>query len=268
MSTMSPTGVNDVAIRLDEYSIAIPSTLPAGPTRLTATNVGKEEHHMTLVRLADGQTFESLIAALTKDPAEAISEFELVPGPQSVAPGGTQAVQLDLQPGHYVALCVIPDSTGTPHAAKGMIAQFEVTGTMPAGGSAVPTEQGFRLEEYKVLAPAKVPLHGVVRVENIGSITHELALYRLAAGQAYDDAVAALLASGGSLALIPSGGVTAISVKQAAGLVLDLTPGTYVMVCFLPTLQHSDHLHQGMYARLDVAADGTVTATPGTAMAG
>ncbi len=257
----SAATVNVVPVSLADYRIEVPAEIPAGPTRFVATNVGREEHHMTLVRLAEGQTFAALIADLVADPVVALGKYELVPGPQSVGPGGTQAIDVDLQPGAYVALCVIPDAAGVPHAAKGMITQFTVTGS-PAAATAVPDGPAIHLEEYRFVADPGLTTGRVVRVENVGGASHEIAFYRVDDGATVDQVIAAMLNPAGAPALprgTPSGGVTAMSPKHAAGLVLTLRPGAYVAVCFLPTSDKSDHLHKGMLASVTVAADGALT---------
>jgi hypothetical protein len=41
--------------------------------------------------------------------------------------GGSQTIDLELEPGRYAVLCFVPDREGgPPHAFKGMISEVEV----------------------------------------------------------------------------------------------------------------------------------------------
>lgn len=57
-----------------------------------------------------------------------ISQLDLVFDSSPLSSGMTNWLQLDLEPGHYVALCFFPDrATGMPHALLGAIKVFTVT---------------------------------------------------------------------------------------------------------------------------------------------
>lgn len=253
----SAVPVNTVTVTMADYSFDLPAEVPAGPTRWVGVNAGAEEHHMTIVRFAEGQTLDGLFGDFLADPTATLNKYEFVPGPQAVAPGGVEAIDADLEPGSYVAVCVIPDAQGVPHAAKGMVKPFTVTGEAAAAStvSAVPAAPGIQLEEYKIVVPDSI-LPGVMRIENIGSIAHEAAIYRVKNGATFEQAKAVLLdpaSAQGQLPYLPAGGVTAISPHKAAGLVLALQPGTYAFVCFLPiTSKNTDHLHEGMIAEVRI----------------
>ena len=50
-----------------------------------------------------------------------------VGGPNSPMPGGESSATLDLEPGNYVLVCVIPAMTdGQPHFMKGMVKEIIV----------------------------------------------------------------------------------------------------------------------------------------------
>jgi uncharacterized cupredoxin-like copper-binding protein len=244
---------NEVPIALNDYSIAVPSKLTAGPTRFVATNHGKEEHQMTLVHLRDGQTLGDVLGALSGDTAQAIEDSQLVVGPQAVAPGATQEVAVDLPAGDYVALCAIPSpSDGMPHAAKGMVAQFTVTGPRTKG-TAVPSGPTIELHDYSFTLPDDFDGRGLFRVENDGKKPHEVAVYRVAAGKTYEDAKAYLTTTpppSGPSPVTPMGGVTIISPGQVGATALDLDPGTYVFLCFVPGTDGQQHFQHGMIRKV------------------
>lgn len=94
------TEVNPVAVRLSEYEITMPETLPAGPTAFEVTNVGDVIHNFEV----EGQGMEQ--------------EFE-----QNLQPGETETLQVDLQPGTYRVYCPVAN-----HADQGMSRSLTVTG--------------------------------------------------------------------------------------------------------------------------------------------
>ena len=49
-----------------DYAFDGPSETPAGLTRFTLSNKGKEPHHLVVVRIEEGRTYDSLLAALKK----------------------------------------------------------------------------------------------------------------------------------------------------------------------------------------------------------
>ena len=240
---------NTVAVGLADYSITMPAALPSGPTRFEAANTGLDEHHLSIIRLEDGQDVGDVLTALATDPAGAAESAELYPGPQSVAPGATNASTVTLQPGEYLALCVIPGADGIPHAAKGMLTQFTVTGDESDAPSA-PESPAIVLADYGFTLPDGFTGQGLVRVHNNGSLAHEMSIYRVVDGKTYADATAFLLAPTKDFStpppIIPSGGITALDAGEDAGVELNLAPGTYVFVCFIPGSDHLSHMEHGM----------------------
>src|SRR5437867_7890163 len=108
-----------------EYAFQAPDSLPAGLTDFHLMNNGKEPHHLTLIRLAPGQTPADLAKM---DPSKPMPEGMTMPGgPNFAAPGGTAEAMVDLQPGNYVMVCLIPASDGKPHLLHGMVHPLTVT---------------------------------------------------------------------------------------------------------------------------------------------
>ncbi|MCC6227022.1 MAG: hypothetical protein IT195_11535 [Microthrixaceae bacterium] len=256
-TTTSAATPTKVPVGLADYSFDIPATLTAGPTEFVATNSGSEEHHMTLVKLKDGQTLGDVIAVLSGDVAKGLEENQLVPGPQGVAPGGTQSIVLDLEAGGYVALCAIPSPDGLPHAAKGMVKEITVApAATEAELSAVPDSPKVTLKDYSFELPSDFDGQGAFRVENAGNKPHEIVFYKIADGSTYEDAVSYMTATtppAGPPPFTGAGGVTAFSPGQVAGMVLDLDPGTYVAVCFLPATDGKTHLQHGMIQEVEIS---------------
>jgi uncharacterized cupredoxin-like copper-binding protein len=88
-----------VEVRLSEYSIDMPHTLPAGPTSFLVHNEGKKNHSFKI---------------------EGPGLAEILEKP--VGPGETSTLNVTLQPGDYKVYCPIGS-----HEVKGMTMKLEVT---------------------------------------------------------------------------------------------------------------------------------------------
>ena len=122
-----------VEVVATEYRWSVPTSVAAGPTVLAFRNDGQDLHELFLVELVDGAepvaAIDAAVARLesgepqTEQPPEVARRL-------GVARGGPDAVAelaVDLSPGTYVMLCLLPDADGVSHAAKGMTAWFEAT---------------------------------------------------------------------------------------------------------------------------------------------
>lgn len=107
----------------------LPDELDAGRTvfRLTNATESAEAHEMFIARKADGVT-ESLSELLALPEEEGMSKIIPTGVVFSDAPGGQATTLVDLEPGDYVAICMIPTGgDGPPHFAEGMAAEFTVS---------------------------------------------------------------------------------------------------------------------------------------------
>ena len=93
------TAAAPVEVHLTEYAIAIPKTLPAGPTTFTIHNDGVKNHSFKI----EGPGIAELL-------------------PKHVQPHETGTLQVTLQPGEYKVYCPIGN-----HSAKGMTVTLTVT---------------------------------------------------------------------------------------------------------------------------------------------
>lgn len=110
---------------LDDFSITPPAGGFAQPGTYRFVNRGEEAHEVAFVRLKDGRTLADAAAYQVGGPGEAPFTFE--GGPAGMAPGSEVEMDLDLRPGSWIALCMIPgEHTGQPHVQMGMILPFEV----------------------------------------------------------------------------------------------------------------------------------------------
>lgn len=88
-----------VAVRLTEYAVEMPKTLPAGPTTFQVQNAGAKTHSFKI----EGPGIDQLLSTPVK-------------------PGETGKLEITLQPGEYKVYCPIGN-----HSAKGMTLTLTVT---------------------------------------------------------------------------------------------------------------------------------------------
>ena len=115
----------------DEYGFTFDG-LQAGANTIAFTNEGEMLHHVLLVPLAEGATFEQAKEALmSEEEPEGPPPVEFEKGVFSAVAGtgDTIVYEANLAAGKYVAICFMPDkgTAGPPHIAKGMIQEVDVS---------------------------------------------------------------------------------------------------------------------------------------------
>lgn len=240
---------NEVAVDLADYSITMPSTLPAGLTRLVATNRGAVEHHVIMARAHDGLTAAGVLGVFATDSNQAQTLVDFYPGPAGVGPGATGIVDVFLPAGEYIALCVIPAADGMPHAAKGMFQLITVTGDAGPAVEAA-SQSTIDLTDYDFVMSDGFTGRGSVLVTNRARQGHELAIYRESDDGSVDDFMSmAMDPAKDEVAFAqrytPVGGISPMGPDRTGVIELDLAPGRYVFVCYLP--DPSDGLPHAMH---------------------
>jgi hypothetical protein len=240
---------NVFTVVTEDYGFKLPSTsIPAGLTTISMVNAGKEFHHIQLYRLTDGKTFADFTAAMQTPgphPAWAVAAG----GPNPAAPGlPDPSVTLRLEPGPYAMVCYIPGTDGMPHFTKGMIASFDVVAEgAVAGNPTGDVEMVLTDYAFGLSAPITADAHAI-HVTNQADQPHEVVLLRLAegaTGMSFPE-----WAEGGMKGPPPAtliGGVSAIAKGVTASFPVDLAPGKYALICFVPdALDGKPHFAHGM----------------------
>lgn len=242
---------NWATIMAQEFTFEAPDTLPAGFTRVNLMNHGVEPHHMIVVRLDSGHVVGELLQSVSTNKVPGWAT--LLGGPNATMPGSTSETLIELTPGNYAILCVIPSTDGTPHVAKGMVRQLTVKDAVSA---TVPltADIDLTLSDYafKTSVPITAGSH-VIRVVNIAEQPHELALVRLNPGKTIKDFVKWAAKPQGAAPGAWFGGTTPQSKGVTSYIVTDFAPGDYGFVCFMPDAKDgkSHHLH-GMVDQFSV----------------
>ncbi len=176
-------------------------------------------------------------------------------GPNPSELGDTSSTTMPLEAGNYAMVCFIPTPEGVPHVAKGMVRPLTVT----AGGEAASAEPEADLVmklvdyDFELSQPLAAGRHRI-RIENAGPQPHELAIVKLGAGKQPMD-----FAEWGEKQVGPPpgtihGGVSAIMPGAHAFVDVDLEPGEYGLICFIPDMKDGKgHYHHGMIKRVTVS---------------
>ncbi len=242
-----------------EFMFMGPDHATAGWTGMTFVNNGKDPHQANLARLHNGKTFNDLLAAFKQGVNASFALVDFVGGPNTIDPGGRQRVVLNLQPGSYAIICFVPDDQdGIPHVAKGMIMPLQVSG--PASSVPAPQTDGtITLKDFAFGLPAQVAAgHHLWSVTNMGPQPHELSLLKLAPGKTFQDVGRFMQKPSGAPPFQDAGGMGGLAAGKSGIVALDLTPGNYVALCFIPDPKSGKpHFMLGMVASFSVRAAAT-----------
>jgi hypothetical protein len=257
-----PAPPQAVTVTATDYHFDIPATLAAGPATFTIVNHGREAHHLQLERLEQGHSLTDFLAALKsggRPPAWAVD----VGGPNAVDPGGRSLpATVELRPGTYAALCVIPGPDGVPHAMKGMAQQFTVRGSSAQPASLAATRDTITLTDYAFELPRDLEAGThMVTVRNTGTQSHELVITQPAPGRSASDVAQWTAHMQGPPPAHFLGGVTAIAPGTTNVLSLALTPGRYALLCFVPDAKDGrPHVAHGMMRDVEIAGSARTSA--------
>lgn len=238
--------INIVDVVAREFKFEMPDTLPSGPTLFHLTDDGNQIHHLTLVKLEQGKTLHDF-TSLPPGPFPEWAVF--IGGPNAPTPNGGQVQDfVDLSPGNYAVICLVPGPDGKPHMINGMIKALTVTkagetGEMPASDITL-TLTNYKFTFSKPLTAGK----HVIRIVNEGSQIHEAVMFKLENGKSGQDIFQWV---GGGLQgpppATPVGGTSAESPGKNNLVPVELTAGNYALLCFVPdAMDGQPHAAHGM----------------------
>ena len=264
-----PEPVQVLEIEGGEYVFDIsPDTsegLRPGWTEVRFDNVGEEPHQVMFARVKDGVDMAELAAAGAGDSsgAAAIEFVDMIGGISYIAAGNDTTALVDLPEGLVMVMCYVPDSDGVAHALMGMTASLNVSATAspiaepatssPGDGEVVGTI-GMSADGYEF--PDRIE-PGWYHVDNTDEALHELSLLRMdraVDAAELDRAVKALAANRlPDVGVEAVGGLAGISAGFDGYLYLDLEPGEYMAVDFMPDPgDPRPHMLDGYYGSFTV----------------
>ena len=236
----------------------LPKQLPAGILALTFVNDTASGADASLARANPGATLAQINAASDatngQGPA-ALKAFvrltqlvTFVGGVNSLAPGTSGTAFLDLRTPGLHGLHIGGDN------GPGTTLIFTVLAGAGQQATPPPATLTVRLKDMKFLGlPRRLAAGWItIRVANQGPSVHEMALLKLDPGKTEQDVLDFIRSPQGETGPEPSwvhsaGGMDTLAPRQSAGIRLNLTPGTYVAVCFLPDAKKQlPHVMEGM----------------------
>jgi mannose-6-phosphate isomerase-like protein (cupin superfamily)/DNA-binding beta-propeller fold protein YncE len=244
----------EIVIKATDFSFEAPEKIEGGLVTVTMENEGAELHHLQLARLRDGVTFDQVHKVLAEGPEETLFELlEWVGGPSLVSPGGQSRVVLNIPEGQYLLLCFVASPDGVPHFAKGMTVPLTVTASS-ADVSEPKADVSVILTDFAFTMPAQIKAGKQTwRVTNKGAQPHEIPIARLMPGKTPQDALRFLQAPEGVPPFEYMGGLQAIDSGRTGWAGLDLPPGEYIALCFVPDpASGKAHIELGMIGMFTV----------------
>ena len=249
---------NVVTVTTVDYAFQAPDTIQAGRTTFHLVNKGPDFHHVWLIKLEQGKTLKDLTEA-TKTPGPLPKWAVDVGGPNTPMPGGENWATLDLEPGKYVMVCVIPAmKDGQPHFMKGMVKEVAVVsrrGVEQAGKTALPaTDVTMTLDDYdfRVSSPITSATK-TIRLHNVAEQAHEAVIVKLNPGTTVQAFLQAIEKPQGPPPGALIGGITGIAKGRTVDIQTNFTPGDYALVCFVPDAKDGKpHLAHGMVKQFSV----------------
>ena len=249
-ASAAPSAVTVIAT---DYSFDAPAELPAGLTTFRLVNKGPSIHHIQLVKFGEGKTMDDFAAALkTGGPPPKWVTMEGGPNPGEL--GDTASTTVKLEPGNYAMLCFVPGPDGIPHVAKGMVRPLKVTEGGPAGPEPE-ADVVMKLVDYDFELSKPIPAgRHTIRIENAGPQEHEVVIVKLDPGKEPIDVAEWGEKQVGKAPGSLHGGVSGIMPGGKAFVEVDLAPGEYGLICFVPDSRDGKgHYRHGMAKKVTVS---------------
>lgn len=243
-----------------EYAFEAPAEIASGVVTLHLENEGRTElHNAAVIELSEPHTPADFVEAAAGDTTSAPWAIQ-VGGVESIPPGTEAEVILNLRPGPHLIVCfhqlrAAGQSRGQPHYELGMIAPLLVTAER---SDAPPPHEDATLTLFDYGFSLSTPLHRgpqLLHVVGAGPQNHNVLVWRLEDGRTEADLLAWLESDQSSPPPAQAlGGMSSLSPGRHAYLPLDLSPGSYVLVCLVPDEADSrSHASHGMVLEFSVA---------------
>lgn len=248
----------ELSVTATDKGFTLPAEITAGRYLVTLANTGSHLIEAAIVRLpADVNTGRFQNALATPSVPSWLGTTVSVGGPGATPPGGQTQVIVDFAPGQYV----ITTLSNSPNFTSGLTVGANTGSAAP---EAVPADLHVTLKDMSFDLPAKVGAgYHVWQVTNTGDQLHQMILERVPNGTTLEQIKESLTRSpeatpppNGLTAadFVPAGGLSELSPKQTAWVLVDLTPGRYLAISFDPDPHHDgvSQAREGMIKLFDV----------------
>lgn len=271
-------GYPELRFRLTEERIEAPTEVAAGRVLLIQESEGELAGNAFVLRVPDEVSDDEVAAALSarttvadETPTWFYQAWFVGNGDRAMAGRPTMAV-VDLKPGRYVI--------GDPYRPGTEFALVEAVAATTESSAATAEPQpdvAIDLFEMDFNIPDDIEAgRQVWQVSNSGAVLHEIALVPVPSGVTKEAVVEAVLAGGEAAfgaettpetraavsaigaewtnwTLELAGGVGVLSPQATSWAQLELEPGTYAAVCFIPGPDGTPHFTAGMTRVFNVA---------------
>jgi hypothetical protein len=247
------------AYTMEGFAFVGPSEIPAGMTTLSVTNRADRDDLYALISIGGGRSLEDFFTTmgmLFSGELSVVPDWIHFHGGSPIGPEQTREYTIFLGPGTYYLLSIEGDEEG-PFAARGALLPVTASAAGPEADVTITLSDYEFSVEGTLVAGSQI-----VRVVNSANQPHELLILPLPPGVSLDDMLAAEGEHGehaegeGPPEEGPSSsairGLWALDPAKTAYVTIDLEPGTYGIVCFIPDAD-GPHAMQGM--RLEVTVD-------------
>jgi hypothetical protein len=255
--TPSPTPVAPPELVVDaaDGTFTAPDTVAAGWIKLSAKNLKPQGQCGFLVRLNDTTTPAAFAEAIKAGPTPQVQA--MVSLEAFIPQAAPNEIYLRARSGPHAFVCFVAGAGGPPTAKVKMVTVTPATGQAAAEpkSEVTITERDFVFDFPAELKSGPK----IVRILNMGQQSHEMLIVKLAAGKTLADLIA-LASTPPTPGQPPSpppfemvGGVGPVAPGGAVVVTLDLKPGTYHALCFLPdTTTKKPHIALGMIQEITV----------------
>lgn len=239
-----------------DFSFDVPDTVTGGMVTLRLVNQGPDMHHVQLLKLDEGHTVAELTEGMKhmKPGSPPPPWVHDVVGPNTPVPGGESSTTQDLAPGNYAVVCFIPSADGVPHVMKGMMKALTVLPATGATAAAPAADIDVKMTDYAwAVTPEITAGKHMIRIQNDAEQSHEMLIVRLAPGKTVAELAKWVHEQKGPPPAEPLGGISGMSKGGVVYVPVDLTPGEYGLLCFLPDAKDGkEHVAHGMLKQFAV----------------
>jgi hypothetical protein len=251
IAAASGHGINSAAYTIRGFEFVGPTSLPAGMTTLTLTNESdRDDDLLALVSIGGGRTLDDFFMAmggLFSGELLVVPDWISFVGGSPIGVDDTRTYTTFLSPGAYHLVSVGGDDDG-PYAARGLVLPIEVE------APAVDFDAAVTLLDYEFVFDGDlVAGQQVLRVHNGANQVHEMIMFPLPPGMSVQDMLQ-MMAEGGDEGGPPGSmvqGMWVIDPDVTVYVTVDLVPGTYGVLCFIPDAD-GPHFMSGMVAEVTV----------------
>ena len=236
-----------VTIEKSADGYVLPADIPEGAVAVTINNQSDTAANAMLARLNPDVTLDAFMEALGQGPIAALPLVSLVGGTEAPA-GESKDVILSFKPGTYVLLDMGEDA---PPPVNFTVADGEGEGAAAPEG-----DVKVSLLDFAFSLPLEMSAgEQLWQVENKGTQWHEMGIVRIDPNTPMSELHEIInqmnseeeLNPDAESAVQPVNFMFPISAGERTWFNLDLEPGSYMIICFLPDLENGHaHFEEGM----------------------